>query len=238
MTTSTAGADEGEPFNILLGVTASVAAIKADQVVLELLAVDIPGRRPVVRVLLTERARHFADPAALAAAGAESVQTDADEWEWSKRGDPVLHIEAGKWAHLFLLAPADALTIGKLANGLCDNLVSCALVAWPAEEKPLLLCPAMNTRMWQHPAVARNVATVESNGTEIVWPIAKKLMCGDVGSGAMAEPRSIANAVASVARGKNAPQQRKEWYEDGGHLLAAVGALASLALVSFLITRA
>ena len=117
--------------------------------------------------------------------------------------------ELTKWADIFVVAPADALTISKLAHGHCDNLLTCALLAWPMEAssefagepaKPLVLCPSMNTKMWAHPATTHNLKLVRSYGAEIVGPISKRLMCGDVGAGAMEEPERIAKAVEGIAR--------------------------------------
>ncbi len=97
-----------------------------------------------------------------------------------------------------MVAPADALTVSKLAHGHCDNLLSCALLAWP-RPKPLVVCPSMNTKMWEHPAVRRNVRLArEWCGAEIVGPISKRLMCGDLGVGAMQEPAEVADAVVRV----------------------------------------
>lgn len=74
-----------------------------------------------------------------------------DEWSlWNERGDPVLHIELRRWADVFVISPLDANTMGKIANGICDNLLTCVARAWDPK-MPLLFAPAMNTMMFDHP---------------------------------------------------------------------------------------
>ncbi|XP_010331061.1 phosphopantothenoylcysteine decarboxylase isoform X1 [Saimiri boliviensis] len=109
-------------FHVLVGVTGSVAALKLPLLVSKLL--DIPGLE--VAVVTTERAKHFYSPQDVPV----TLYSDADEWEmWKCRSDPVLHIDLRRWADLLLVAPLDANTLGKVASGICDNLlVSDALV--------------------------------------------------------------------------------------------------------------
>ena len=76
--------------------------------------------------------------------------SEEDEWSsWNGRNDPVLHIELRKWADIFLISPLDANTLSKLSNGMCDNLLTCVARAWDFK-KPIIVCPAMNTFMYQH----------------------------------------------------------------------------------------
>lgn len=120
---------------------------------------------------------------------------DDDEWSmWTKRGDPVLHIELGKWADLMVIAPLDANTLAKMAQGICDNLLLCTTRAWNME-KPLFFCPAMNTRMWLHPITCQQIDTLTQWGHIEVACIEKELMCGDTGLGAMAKPADIFQQV-------------------------------------------
>ncbi|XP_060030195.1 phosphopantothenoylcysteine decarboxylase isoform X2 [Erinaceus europaeus] len=150
-------------FRILVGVTGSVAALKLPLLVSKLL--DIPGllsrddtrlwavlgQRVEVAVVSTERAKHFYSSQDIPV----TLYSDADEWEmWKRRSDPVLHIELRRWADLMLVAPLDANTLGKVASGICDNLLTCVLRAWD-RSKPLLFCLAMNTAMWEHPLTAQ-----------------------------------------------------------------------------------
>ncbi|XP_018019346.1 uncharacterized protein LOC108675828 [Hyalella azteca] len=120
---------------------------------------------------------------------------DEMEWRaWKGRGDPVLHIQLRRWADVFVIAPLSANTLAKLANGLCDNLLTSVARAWDPC-KPLLFCPAMNTFMYEHPLTARHISTLKDFGYTEVPAISKRLMCGDEGSGAMAE---VADVVAAI----------------------------------------
>src|SRR5262249_1864877 len=152
------------------------------------------------------------------------VTLDADEWPGRdsgrryQRDDLVLHIELRRWADLFLIAPLDANTLAKLANGLADNCLTCVWRAWdPA--RPVVLAPAMNTLMWEHPLTVRHLLQIAETVADqpvpkfgdaetliewtnantprlrIVAPISKRLACGDVGPGAMAEVEGIVAAV-------------------------------------------
>jgi phosphopantothenoylcysteine decarboxylase len=168
-----------------------------------------------VRVCLTQAARHFVfqvsksyDPLAwettpgwhqrLAQPGWRAVYLDQDEWAYGEVGDPVLHIELRKWADAMVIAPASANTLGKLAHGLCDNLVTCIARAWDPT-LPLLVCPAMNTHMWDHPLTEVHLRTLrEVCGYRILDPVSKRLACGDVGKGAMAPVGEIVAAVGVV----------------------------------------
>ncbi|KAI8906856.1 flavoprotein [Gorgonomyces haynaldii] len=163
---------------VLLGLSGSVATIKAQQL-LQLLSEEHE-----VKVVATQHALHFLDPSM-------QVLTDKDEWTWKSRNDPVLHIQLRDWADVMILAPLSANTLAKLANGLCDNLLTCICRAWHPKKR-LILAPAMNTAMWEHPLTARHLETVKSLGYEIIDPISKTLACGDIGVGAMAEPKDIA----------------------------------------------
>ncbi|KAJ2608226.1 Phosphopantothenoylcysteine decarboxylase [Coemansia sp. RSA 1365] len=130
-----------------------------------------------------------------------TLYTDKDEWsQWKKIGDPVLHIELRKWADVCVVAPLDANTMAKVANGFCDNLLTCVLRAWDMS-KPRFVCPAMNPMMWEHPITTSQISTLETQGFRIVSPISKSLACGDVGMGAMAEPEVIATEVVSQIAG-------------------------------------
>jgi phosphopantothenoylcysteine decarboxylase len=145
---------------------------------------------------------------------------DSDEWPGTRyhRGDEVLHIEFRKWADLFVVAPLDANTLAKFALGLSDNFLTCIYRAWDFS-KPLILAPAMNTLMWDSPVTLGHLRQlIEYRATEPVpagWtleqapaiyakyvpkiilipPQSKRLACGDVGVGAMAEVTEIAEVV-------------------------------------------
>eukprot|EP00742_Colponemidia_sp_Colp-10_P009908 GILJ01010843.1.p1 GENE.GILJ01010843.1~~GILJ01010843.1.p1 ORF type:complete len:192 (+),score=14.34 GILJ01010843.1:22-597(+) len=173
--------------HVLVGVSGSVAAIKIQELVDRLL------QFAEVKVVCTKAAMHFVSPLRPAC----DVLTDEDEWSaWTKRGDPVIHIELRRWADVLLLAPLSANTLAKLANGLCDNLLTCVCRAWdPA--KPLLVAPAMNTYMWDHPFTAKHLAILRELGAHVIPPVTKTLVCGDTGNGALA---SVDTLVMEVQR--------------------------------------
>ncbi|KAF6352116.1 phosphopantothenoylcysteine decarboxylase [Rhinolophus ferrumequinum] len=116
---------------------------------------------------------------------------------WKCRSDPVLHIHLRRWADLMLVAPLDANTLGKVASGICDNLLTCVIRAWDLR-KPLLFCPAMNTAMWEHPITSQQVGQLKAFGYVEIPCVAKKLVCGDQGLGAMAEVDTIVDKVMEV----------------------------------------
>lgn len=209
---------------VVLGVTGSVAAIRTPALYL---ALQRQGHE--VRVVATEPALYFFDPAELTSSSGQSqteraggpVYRDRDEWPPARyrRGDPVLHIVFRDWAHILVVAPLDANTLGKLALGLCDNFLTCLYRAWDFS-KPVVLVPAMNTLMWEKPATARHLGQLllDHGGLRalpddwsletapdhfarlapnliLIPPQSKRLACGDVGMGAMAEVATIAEAV-------------------------------------------
>ncbi|HEX5269180.1 MAG TPA: flavoprotein [Gemmataceae bacterium] len=201
--------------NLLLGATGSVAAIRVPELYRRL---RLAGH--AVKVVTTRAALYFFDPAAL---DAGAVVRDEDEWPgrdegrlW-RRDDSVLHIELRRWADLFAVAPLDANTLAKLANGLCDNCLTCVWRAWDTA-RPVVLAPAMNTLMWRHPLTARHLRQLAADcgggdvpigldldavvrwvnercpRLRVVGPQSKRLACGDVGEGAMAD---VADIVAA-----------------------------------------
>jgi phosphopantothenoylcysteine decarboxylase len=213
---------------ILLGVTGSVAAILTPALFQQLRQ---SGHQ--VKVVATQAALYFFDPvavhdgAALTGRDPESVILDQDEWpgreqgQLYRRGDPVLHIELRRWAELLLIAPLDANSLAKLAYGLADNCLTCVCRAWD-RERPVIVAPAMNTLMWDHPATSRHLRQLAADAAagelppelgladlideinkrcahlRIVPPQSKRLACDDVGMGAMASLEDIASAVIEL----------------------------------------
>ena len=211
---------------ILIGATGSVAAVRIPGLVTALRDLDHE-----VRVVATEPALHFFDPADCDLPGhARVVYRDRDEWPGSRyaREDPVLHIAFRDWADALLIAPLDANSLAKIALGLSDNFLTCIVRAW-SFPKPLLLAPAMNTAMWDSPVTRRHFATLladrGANSPDADWrlenvadvfaeccpairviaPIAKRLACGDEGVGAMAEIPELIAAVETTTSGRAVP---------------------------------
>lgn len=122
------------------------------------------------------------------------IHDDLCEWDWYKRERRVLHIDLVKWADVFVIAPCSANTLAKLANGICDNLLTCVARAWDFD-KPFIVAPAMNTKMWEHPITQEHILKIESWGIKVVEPVEKKLFCGDTGIGAMANVDEIVQRV-------------------------------------------
>lgn len=174
---------------LLLGVTGSVATKLTPKIVKFLTDSEIE-----VQVIATQSSLYFFSPPALRPI---RVYKNADEWPNSMyiKDELIQHIELGKWADAILIAPLSANTLAKLANGICDNLLTCILRAWDLE-KPVIIAPAMNTRMWNHPATAIHLQRLQSwYRLTIVDPIAKHLACGDTGIGALANIADIIDAV-------------------------------------------
>jgi len=142
-----------------------------------------------VTVAMTRNARRFVGPITFQALTGRPVVTNP--WRTSNSGD-IQHLKLSETADLILVAPATANIIGKLAGGIADDLVSTLLLGAAC---PVILAPAMNTRMWQHPAVQRNVALLRERGFELVGPEEGWQACGTVGPGRMSEPQTLLAAV-------------------------------------------
>ena len=165
---------------IVVGICGGIAAYKAATVVSRLVQ-----RGAGVTVAMTEAAQRFVTPLTFESLTARRVFTSL--WSASDYHDPQ-HIRLTERADLFVIAPATANTIAKIAHGLADDLVSTMVLS---ADCPVLLAPAMNTRMWENPAVRQNVQTLIERGHPIVPPTEGWLACRTVGPGRMAEPESI-----------------------------------------------
>lgn len=186
-------------FNLLICVTGSVAAIKLIELVTMIRdKFDTKGHIQI-RVILTEHSQHFVKKEHLSEKFVDiEIYRDVDEWDgWKKMSDPVLHIELRKWADLCLIAPLDANTMAKMANGICDNLLTCMVRAWDLS-KPLVYCPAMNVHMYTHPLTAEHFDKLQSFGYHRIDSVEKRLACGDVGIGGMASVETISNKVLDL----------------------------------------
>ncbi len=172
---------------IILGVTGGVAAYKSAE--LARLLVNLGHR---VRCILTEAGARFITPLTLTSlTGEPCYGANPDQGEW--RAKPSIeHVELARWAEVVAVVPATADILGKAANGLANDLLSTVLLATRA---PVLWAPAMNTGMWEHPAVQANLARLRSFGHAVVDPGEGFLACGEEGSGKLAEVAVIAEAI-------------------------------------------
>lgn len=200
-------------FHVLIGVTGSVATIKLNDLIRELKErfhasfnrnEIIPSNKLLIRVVATQNSLQFfkLDDKSI------EILEDKDEWNtWKKRGDPVLHIELRKWADVFVIAPLDANTMAKMANGICDNLLTCIIRAWDMS-KPLIYCPAMNTHMYEHPITKEHLDKLQSFGYTRIDSVEKQLACGDYGRGGMASTNIIAfKVIESLTTSKRKQNQ-------------------------------
>jgi len=188
---------------IVLGVGGSVAAYKAAHLTRELL-----GRGAEVRVILTAAAEHFVGAALFAALTGQPVAGDL-----FAPGAPE-HVALAAWAEVGVVAPATADLLGKAAAGLADDYLTTWLLAFAG---PVLLVPAMNRHMWSHPAVQRNLATLEGLGARLLPPAHGAMGAPGEGAGwgRLPEPPDIADAVAGLLRA-GTPPRRPELPPPGG----------------------
>lgn len=170
--------------NIILGVTGSIAAYKSADILRRLMEKSFE-----VTVVMTKEAEEFITPLTLSALSGKRVYRggikDDDSWQMP-------HIRLAESADLILVAPATANIIGKMANGLADDLLTCILLATKA---PVVLAPAMNTEMYLHKIVQDNCAKLKKIGVDFVEPSKGKLACGTVGQGHIADEEDILKAV-------------------------------------------
>jgi phosphopantothenoylcysteine decarboxylase / phosphopantothenate---cysteine ligase len=175
---------------IVLGVTGGIAAYKAVEVCRQL--VDAGAH---VAPVLTEGATRFVGETTFSALASEPVQSSL----WDER-DPIPHTRLGQRADLVLVCPATARLIGAYAAGISDDLLTATLLATRA---PVVICPAMHTEMWEHPAVQHNLRTLSSRGVTVVPPEAGRLAGGDSGTGRLPDPEVVVGAVERVLAPKD-----------------------------------
>ena len=172
---------------ILLIIGGGVAAYKALDLIRRL-----RERGAGVRVIMTEAAKRFVGPLSAASLSGEKVYDDlfslTDEAEMG-------HIELSRAADLLVVAPATADLIARMAHGLADDMATTALLA---TDKKTLVAPAMNLRMWLHPATQRNIATLRQDGVLFAGPAEGEMACGEFGPGRMAEPLEIVAAIEAA----------------------------------------
>ncbi|MFH1532858.1 MAG: flavoprotein [Pseudomonadota bacterium] len=178
--------------HILLGVTGGIAVYKA----LELTRL-LTKAGAAVKVVMTNHATAFVTPLSFETLSGNAVGVELMSLTQERE---IGHIETARWADVAVVAPATANLLGKVANGIADDLLTTVLMAL-SSDTPLVLAPAMNTRMWENPAVQRNLALLhEYYGPRLhqVGPVSKELACREEGLGAMAEVVDIFEAVKAI----------------------------------------
>lgn len=172
---------------VLLIIGGGIAAYKA----LELIR-TLKKRSIASRCILTKAGKQFVTPMSVAALSGDKVYDDlfslTDEAEMG-------HIELSRSADLVVVCPATANLMAKLAGGLADDLASTALLA---TDKPVLMAPAMNVRMWEHPATRRNVETLRGWNVTVMEPDEGEMACGEFGPGRLPDPERIADAIEAA----------------------------------------
>ena len=182
---------------VLLGVASSVAAYKACEIVRGLQKAGVR-----VKVVMTEHATHFIDPVQFRALTREPVAVDL----FDNPGDPIHHISLAQETDLFLIAPCTANVIGKIANGIADDLLTTTAMATTA---PIVIAPAMNTNMYESAANQANMDVLKSRGFLFIDAAYGRLACGDVGKGKLADVDDIvAFALAELNRAESLAGKR------------------------------
>jgi phosphopantothenoylcysteine decarboxylase/phosphopantothenate--cysteine ligase len=195
---------------VALGITGGIAAYKAAEVLRGLQRAGC-----TVRVGMTKRACEFVQPLTFRALSGSHVIVDDYAPD---NPDPIAHITFSQTVDLFLIAPATANIISKLANGIADDFLTSTYLACTA---PILIAPAMNTSMWHHPATQRNLQQLRADGVFVIEPDEGEMACGTIGPGRLSEPERIVAAALDILE-----NSRKESARDlaGEHLLITVGA--------------
>jgi phosphopantothenoylcysteine decarboxylase/phosphopantothenate--cysteine ligase len=178
--------------HILLGITGGIAAYKCAPLVREFVK-----RGAEVKVVMTPLAKQFITPLTMATLSKNPILVDffnPENGEWNS------HVNLGMWADVYLIAPATANTIGKMANGVADNLL---LTSYLSAKCPVFFAPAMDLDMYKHPAVQKNIATLISYGNHVIEPGTGFLASGLEGKGRMAEPSDIVVALENFFESKN-----------------------------------
>ncbi|WP_317983983.1 phosphopantothenoylcysteine decarboxylase [Enterococcus faecium] len=180
---------------ILLGVTGSISAYKSADLTSQFVKLGAQ-----VDVIMSKSSTHFITPLTLQSLSKRAVYTDVMQ---ESNPQVINHIELAKQADLFLIAPATANIIGKLANGIADDLLSTVAMALPVGT-PKLIAPAMNTNMYQNTITQRNLETLRSVGYQEIEPRESLLACGDFGKGALADIQTIIEQVMLTLNERNA----------------------------------
>lgn len=201
---------------VALGVTGGIAAYKAAEILRGLQRAGC-----IVRVAMTERACEFITPLTFRALSGAHVIVDDYAPD---NPDPIAHITFSQTVDLLLIAPATANIIAKFANGIADDFLTSTYLAANA---PVLIAPAMNTTMWNHPATQRNLERLRADGVRVVEPDAGEMACGTFGPGRLSEPEIIVSAALKIlteVENKSAQELTNSLDMSGERLLITAGA--------------
>ncbi|MDA3930340.1 MAG: phosphopantothenoylcysteine decarboxylase [Prolixibacteraceae bacterium] len=172
--------------NIILGITGSIAAYKAATLLRGLIKEGAE-----VQVVITPAGKEFITAVTLSALSNKPV---ISEFFGAKDGTWNSHVDLGIWADLMLIAPASASTMGKMANGIADNML---ITTYLSMKCPVMVAPAMDLDMYIHPSTTKNIGTLQSYGNIILEPVSGELASGLVGKGRMKEPEAIVEEVVN-----------------------------------------
>lgn len=184
---------------VVIGVSGGIAVYKACDIVSRLKKLNAN-----VHVIMTNNATEFVTPLTFQSLSQNYVVNDM--FEEPKTWD-VEHISLAKKADVFLIAPATANVIGKIANGICDDMLTTTVMATTGK---VLIAPAMNTNMYRNPILQRNITILKELGYNFVNPESGRLACGDVGEGKLAQPEVIVNEVVNLLIDKEKDLQGKK----------------------------
>jgi len=198
--------------NILLGVTGCIAAYKAADITS---ALRYEGHE--VKVIMTENAKKFITPLTLATLSNNPVYDDSVEWATMPRDPSVKHVELAKWGDLLVICPATANTISKMRYGMADNLLTSMILAFSG--KPLIVFPAMNNKMYEHPITQDNIRELQSYRDALNYPLIKivppvegRLACGDVARGKLPSTKAVVGEI------KENLKRRCSWFTSSSSL--------------------
>lgn len=204
--------NEKQKLHILVAATGSVATIKIPLIIGKLR--KMYGSHAVVQVIVTTAAEHFLKGVKLPPD--VKVWHDHDEWT-SRRGvaETVLHVQLRRWADILLIAPLSANTLAKMANGICDNLITSVFRSWNTMT-PVVVAPAMNTHMYTNPMTKKHLMVLKESFpyVQVLKPIEKVLVCGDIGMGGMREWTDVVDNVVRQLGGPPMSVEEEEAEEE------------------------
>ncbi|KAH3681039.1 hypothetical protein WICMUC_000020 [Wickerhamomyces mucosus] len=204
---------DDQKIHILIGATGSIATIKVPLIIDKLY--KIFGQSKVsIQLVVTKSAEIFLKGLKIST----QVKIWRDDEEWfggvKKFGDSVLHQELRKWADILLISPLSANTLAKISNGICDNLLTSIIRSWNPSN-PILVAPAMNTFMYTHPVTKKhlNILKEDCPWIEVLKPVEKVLVCGDIGMGGMREWSDIVEILIKKIKSIKLPKNERELYD-------------------------